>query len=472
MLINFENKYDSLYKSTRIIHLASLIAMIGIIIIAQDIFIQLIAGFLLLLIFLQDINSLKIKTLTKKLILTQQELEKELYINNLTNLPNEKSLKKDLSTNPLLILSIDRFDEINSVYGIESGNIVIQSLTKLLKDTLKGEILYYYEIDKFAIIFDKLINYEEYTRNIYLKIQESDIFINNVPIKIDITMGISKNQNNQIEEAVNALQYARKNHKLYSIFSKETNISKENEKKLYWIKVVKDSLSYNTLIPFYQNIVDKNANIKSYEILMRIQMGDTILLPQQFLPIIKETPIYREMTKDIINKSINIFMDKKTLFSINLSIIDILDDEMVGFIFRKIKECNEQIKDKLSFEITENDIIKNFEKVKIFIASVKKYGIKVGIDNFGNGYSNFVHLNKLEIDYIKIDKFLIKNIENDSHARDIIKYIVDFAKEMNIKTIAQFVSNKEIFDTLQEFDIDEFQGYYFSKPQNMLKLEK
>jgi EAL domain-containing protein (putative c-di-GMP-specific phosphodiesterase class I) len=94
---------------------------------------------------------------------------------------------------------------------------------------------------------------------------------------------------------------------------------------------------------------------------------------------------------------------------------------------------------------------------------VKSYGCKIAIDDFGTGYSNFTHLLKLQTDYIKIDGSIIKNIDTNLGSRALVKTIVNFAKEMGIKTIAEYVEDEKIFTIVKELGVDYTQGYFFSQ---------
>ena len=115
-------------------------------------------------------------------------------------------------------------------------------------------------------------------------------------------------------------------------------------------------------------------------------------------------------------------------------------------------------------EITEQDSVEDFESVNNFIAKIKDVGVKIALDDFGSGYSNFSILMKLQIDYLKIDGSLIKNIDKDKNAQIIVKTIVQFAQDLNIKTIAECVCSKEIFEVVKDMGIDYAQGYFVGKP--------
>lgn len=111
-----------------------------------------------------------------------------------------------------------------------------------------------------------------------------------------------------------------------------------------------------------------------------------------------------------------------------------------------------------------------YQKITIeFIKRVKSKGCKIAIDDFGSGYSNFEYLVKLEADYIKIDGSLIKNIVTQKESFAVVSTIVNFAKQMEIKTIAEFVENEEIYKIIKNIGVDFSQGYYFTQPKKELE---
>jgi EAL domain-containing protein (putative c-di-GMP-specific phosphodiesterase class I) len=139
---------------------------------------------------------------------------------------------------------------------------------------------------------------------------------------------------------------------------------------------------------------------------------------------------------------------------------------MTDLIYQFLDQHKEE-RDRLIFELLEDENIQNFEKVRKFIKKVKAMGIKIAIDDFGVGYSNFERLLEFEPDIIKIDGSLVRNITKDRYSRDVVESIVKFAKKQNILTIAEFVENEEIFNLLSELEVDYSQGYYFGKPEEL-----
>jgi EAL domain-containing protein (putative c-di-GMP-specific phosphodiesterase class I) len=120
------------------------------------------------------------------------------------------------------------------------------------------------------------------------------------------------------------------------------------------------------------------------------------------------------------------------------------------------------------FEILESEGIENYTEVSAFVDRFKAIGCRFAIDDFGSGYSNFEHLLKLNVDTLKIDGALIKNLPHDRNAQIFVKHIADFAHEMGISTVAEFVSCEEIYKQVREIGIDASQGYYFYEPSASL----
>lgn len=164
----------------------------------------------------------------------------------------------------------------------------------------------------------------------------------------------------------------------------------------------------------------------------------------------------------MVKQSFELFKDKHAHFSINLSVLDILEPRTTTYIFEMLKQYG--IGERVIFEIVESESIDNFESIVAFIDKVKSYGCKIAIDDFGTGYSNFEYLIKLRADYLKIDGSLIKNLDKDKNALLVVSTIVEFSKKLGMKTVAEFVENREIFDIVRELGVDYSQGYYFSEP--------
>ncbi len=164
----------------------------------------------------------------------------------------------------------------------------------------------------------------------------------------------------------------------------------------------------------------------------------------------------------IIQKAFETFRISSNGFSINLSYLDMTNPITTTFIIEKLEEFD--VSPWVTFEILESEGIENYEAISKFINQIKSYGAKIAIDDFGAGYSNFERLAELRVDFIKIDGSLIKNIHINEETKIITRTIVNFAKELGIKTIAEYVHSKDVFDCVKSLGIDYAQGFYIGEP--------
>ncbi|MCW9026698.1 MAG: EAL domain-containing protein, partial [Thiovulaceae bacterium] len=272
-----------------------------------------------------------------------------------------------------------------------------------------------------------------------------------------------------LANADTALVAAKRTRKNYLVYDDSMAMSKEYEKNFLWNKRLKAAIEEDKIVPVFQPIVNcKTQEIVKYESLMRIKNDDgTYIAPIHFLELAKKNKMYHKLTKIMIDKTFETFKDIDKQVSINLSVQDILNKDIYEYIITKLSKC--KISNKIVFEIIESEGIENFDEVFRFINDIKSFNAKISIDDFGTGYSNFEYLMKLQVDYIKIDGSMIKNIDVDKNSMMITQTIVEFAKKMGIETIAEFVYSKEVYDKTLELGVDFAQGYYFGEPKESVE---
>lgn len=399
-------------------------------------------------------------------------IEYQFYYDSLTGLENRRRLTEKLEEKRstfLMIINIDSFQEINDLYGNEAGDRVLKDFAQFLRDNIDGTAsLYRLHSDEFSYLCNRAIDIESFKKFASIlneKISQKLFKIDgNSEVSLSATFGISYGYETLLENADIALKVAKKSKKDFLIYDETMYMSKEYEKNFEWTKRLKKAIEEDKIVPLFQPIVDNTTQeIVKYEALMRIVDNNrSYITPIHFLQLAKKNRLYHQLTKIIIEKTFKEFEDLPYSVSINISVEDILDKEINNFILNKLQES--KIGQKVVFEIIESEGIENFEQVLEFINSIKKYGAKISIDDFGTGYSNFDYLMKLKVDYIKIDGSMIRSIDTDRNSQMITKTIVNFAKSMGIKTIAEFVHSKNVYMKVKELGVDFSQGYYFGEP--------
>ncbi|MDX4069602.1 EAL domain-containing response regulator [Aliarcobacter skirrowii] len=399
---------------------------------------------------------------------------KDLYTDNLTKLANKNRLQKDLkySNNDLLaLLDIDEFLATNDLFGEKIGDKILIEFASKMRNyfSSKDFSLYRIESDKFAVSPKNTIDIDTFfviCRD-FLDTIESDAFlIDDNEIDVNITIGIAKGDGEQAYKYTKRIiNYARKKFQKIMIYEDSYNIHKSFEQNIMWIKLLKQGFKENLLKAFFQPIVDtKTKEVLKYEALIRyISLDGKVHGPYEFLEVAKKTRLYQNIVKVILDDSLKLIKEKKKKVSINISYVDLIDDKTKKYIYDFL-EKNREFVNNLEFELLESEEIIDFNIIKDFITNVSKYSCKVGIDDFGAGYSNFHILSKLDISFVKIDGSLIKDIHNSKELEIIVRTIASIAKDFHIKTIAEFVATENIYEKVKALNIDYSQGYYFDKP--------
>jgi diguanylate cyclase (GGDEF)-like protein len=216
----------------------------------------------------------------------------------------------------------------------------------------------------------------------------------------------------------------------------------------------------------YQPIQTAKDNVSfAFEALLRWDFNDKCIAPDVFIPLAEKSGLIKEIGAWVLNRAC---MDAKhwqfeqqAAVSVNVSIIQLMDD---GFI-RLLDNCLRSsglAPQRLHLEVTESTFVENKEKIRQQLEQIQARKIDVSIDDFGTGYSSLSQLQSLPVNYIKIDKSFVDNIEGKGEA--IIRATLFIARELNCKTIAEGVETKEQVAALSAMGVDYLQGYYFAKP--------
>jgi len=407
----------------------------------------------------------------------QEALRHAMRTDRLTNLANRFSLSELLAFTPiasLLVVNLDRLKDINKIYGVQIGDKAILKVSQMLLEWSQSRFgfkVFSMGGDEFALYFLEACRseLEVVAREIIDKIENEFFVIDDLEVNLSATVGIACNRVRPIEDAETALKVAKQKKMRFFVYEEELLQDHKQVNNILWHQKIKEALKEGRIRPFFQPIVDtRSRQVLKYECLVRlIEPNGAVVSPYYFLDIAKQTRLYTEITQAVVKKSIVQCAKCKCEFSINLSVEDILSCETAEMIVATVKESG--VGDRIIFEILESEGIENFEEVTSFIDRLKAFGCRFSIDDFGTGYSNFIYLLKLNVDYLKIDGSLIQKLAHDENVRKAVVTIHSFAHSIGIQTVAEFVSDEEIYANVKEIGIDYCQGYYFYEPLEALR---
>jgi EAL domain-containing protein (putative c-di-GMP-specific phosphodiesterase class I) len=233
-----------------------------------------------------------------------------------------------------------------------------------------------------------------------------------------------------------------------------------------WEQKLRHALDNGSLTLYAQPIECLGSGVRHYELLLRLVDGDRVIGPSDFLPQAERTGLIHEIDRWVIGNAVELLRAYEVngpVFSINLSARAFVDEELLPYIQDRLSEAHVDPK-RLVFEVSESSVLGNVESAQHFIRSLQDAGCAFAIDDFGAGFSSFTNLKQLPVEYLKIDGSLVMNMTTDPVDQRLVKAIVDVAKELGMKTIAEFVGDEETVRLLRKLGVDYGQGAHFGLP--------
>jgi diguanylate cyclase (GGDEF)-like protein len=411
------------------------------------------------------------------------QARKRSFVDKLTQTYNRHYLRHylktiDISQYQILMVDFDYFKKVNDHYGHETGDIVLSKGAEVMKALIRDEDkIFRYGGEEFLLLIKStdVFTVEEVAERIRLAIHSYDFSVYNMPIQLSVSMGLNttpakaRNISEAIKIADMMLFKAKDQGRNRLVSNKE--FEQVNVEDTYSIRDtihnIKEAIENDNIVCHYQKIVNAESQTYKYEALVRCIDDDGLLTyPNHFLSDIMHTSVYVDLSKRVIDLSTDMIGKRGIAVSINLSIVDLLNEELTDYLIEKLGSLDDR-SSLLSIEILEHEEIHNIDGLKAIIDRLHQYGVMFSIDDFGSGYANFQYLIELKIDCLKIDGSLIEKVCVSEQSRHIVKAIINLAREMNMLTIAEFVSSQEIYDEVVSLGIDYMQGYYISSPETL-----
>jgi len=404
-------------------------------------------------------------------LVMHKHLLREQMTDSLTRLPNRLSLIDTLTREKrwhLIILDIDKFRHLNEVYGYRLGDALLISFTLAVNNLLwEGCRLYRLSADNFAVLVPDRYHQDHMVQmceTIYASLADTPLTALGESIGITVTFGISTEKSNLVGSAEIAHEHAKKHNLYYTLYSSDIEFIKMYESNLQWIGRFKAAVADNRLVPHFQGIVDnRTGRCEKYEVLIRLKDEEGVMQsPVHFMEVARSSKLYRYVTDAVLGCVEAHLKTTPYSFSINITQDDAENHNLTERICALLERCGDP--SRVTFELLESENIEHNRVLEEFIARIKALGAKLAIDDFGTGYSNFKYMADLEVDYIKIDGSIIRNILEDKKAHAIARSISNFAQELGIKTVAEYVASEPIYDEVRRIGIDYSQGYFFGAP--------
>ncbi len=412
------------------------------------------------------------------------------YYDRLTGLPNRDKLLEELlkaEAPALFLLDIHNFKDLNYVCGEDCGDQILKDLASKLRQIFPFQA-YRVGPDEFAVLAD--LGKEGLSREAFLemarkglkKLEEAPFYWKKEEIYLNFFSAAVSDcayPEKLLVFAYDALKEGKKNcEKLSILVSPQEKRKPFYEERMLWIKKTRQALQEGRIIPYYQPIFhNTTGKIEKFEALVRMIEDDgTVIPPSKFLEISKKVGLYPEITKQVIQRALADFKDLPFKVSINLSFQDFESAEVKEFLLQHLQGAAKEKflvePQRMVFEVLETEQIRNYALVLDFLQELKRLGCQITVDDFGSGYSNLERLIELRIDYLKLDGSLIRRLPQEENVRVLVGAVVNFARQVGIKTIAEFVADEEIYRWVKKLEIDYSQGFYLGPPEPIEVVRK
>jgi diguanylate cyclase (GGDEF)-like protein len=447
-----------------------------------------------------NVNALShdLKTYMEDLQKSQEVIKFQAYHDPLTSLPNRRFIQeklpemiKEASLANLILavifIDIDRFKHINDSMGHNTGDLLL----KLISDRILSSLYNNHSIvarqggDEFIILLndtseDKV---EEIAKDIVHQVKQS-YELQGREIYIGASCGISlypyhsKDMDTLIVNADRAMYSAKKQggNKVVVYNPDESNTDKERphiEARLR--KAILDE----TVDVFYQPKINaETGNIIGAEALARWKDKELgYVSPAVFIPISEETGLVQSLFELVMKKSMiqmnewNKNREEKITVSVNVSAKQFLEPLLLVESIQHALRDYHFPPEQLEIEITEGTLLNNISETVVALKELNKLGVTISVDDFGTGYSSLNYLRNLPINSLKIDQSFIKDINEDGSNTEIPEAIINLARSLKLKIIAEGVEKEHQKQYLMNNGCMVMQGFLFSKPVDEGKFE-
>jgi len=382
----------------------------------------------------------------------------------------------------LLVMDLDNFKIINDTYGHAFGDRFLQEFAQVLRDSRRmGDILARYGGDEFVMILPGAG--EEQAHTVSKRIMENlrDFSVrapDGIKVKATASIGISVFPDHAQDAkrlfllADNMMYRAKslgKDGISISTYEEAVEVTRGMDKK----NIIINALEEKRIIPYFQPIMNvKNKRIEAHEVLMRIELPGRILTAGEFIESAEGMGVVSKMDYILMEKvfkKVKEISYKGYLF-LNLSPRALVLSEFMPSVHRLMRNYGIE-PSKVVFEITERETVRNLSLLEKFILDLKLEGFRFAIDDFGAGFSSFQYVKRLPVDFIKIYGEFVRSMGRNGYMdKVIVASISTFAREIGIKTVAEFTEDGEIFRALESVGVDYAQGYYIGRPSPELLI--
>jgi diguanylate cyclase (GGDEF)-like protein len=377
----------------------------------------------------------------------------------------------------LLALGVDGFTAINRRVGYRSGDELLREIATIVKERIREtDIAARLGGDEFAIVLTEVsVECARAVGDDLVQLIGSHPFeIDGKLLRLRVSAGVIGLTDGPADaaDALGWAELAMRRAKAMgggrTVAFQESLLPGDRPAQT-WSERIRDALDDGTFVPYFQPILElASDSVTSWEVLIRMRgEGDEVIPPESFVPTAERFGLIQELDRWVVGSAIEAMeahADRPELsLEVNLSGKSIGDPDMLTAIRAQI-EASPVDPSRLIFEVTETAAIANLEQASRFGRELLDLGCGFALDDFGTGFASFYYLKRLPLTHLKIDGDFIRGLSASPVDQLVVKAIVEIARGMGLRTIAEYVEDAPTLELLREFGVDYCQGFEVGPP--------
>ena len=412
----------------------------------------------------------------------------------LTGLFNRNELQKRLAdcihnmsgknSSTFLYMDLDRFKIVNDTCGHVAGDSLLRQLSFLLKKQIRSnDVLARVGGDEFGLLLsscplDQAVHIAE---NIRESIRDFRFSWNEKIFETGVSIGLVT-IDQRVHSVTDVLSMAdlacytskNKGRNRIHIYKMDDHEQAQHQQEVHWIGEINSAFEEDRFLLYYQPlhplVQGHNETVYNELALRMISNTGELISPSSFLPAAERYNLMTRIDHWVFSKTLEFIVSYsrgRGIFAVNISAGSMSDEDFHSFITAELKRLDINPA-QICFEISESAAITHLSHANYFINYVKDLGCRFGIDGFGSGLSSMIHLKNLPVDYLKIDGNIIKDVITDQIDCLMVESINNMAHKMGLKTVAEHVESREVYEKVKAMGIDYGQGFYFDQPKPLV----
>ncbi|WP_063686158.1 bifunctional diguanylate cyclase/phosphodiesterase [Bradyrhizobium stylosanthis] len=374
------------------------------------------------------------------------------------------------STAAFMLVGIDHLARVNDAFGFDVADAVILDIAKRIRARLRGgDVLGRFSGNKFGLILkncttdDMNVAAERFLAGI----RDEVVPTKSGPVSVTASIGAvslpryARNTDEAVNRAHETLD-AAKRRRAGSFAAWRPDATRDAQRRVN-IRVTDEivtALNERRIKLAYEPVVSAVSRERAFhECLVRMDQGDgQVLLAPDIVPVAERLGLIRLVDHRVLELVVaELAAAPDVSLSLNISPDTTMDPDWWASI-ESLMRAHPGVAERLIVEITETVAIQDIDDVRGFVTRLKNFGSRIAIDDFGAGYTSFRNLRKLGVDIVKIDGAFVQNITHSADDRAFVQTLIDLARRLDIKTVAEWVQDDDAANMLRDWGCDYIQG--------------